>query len=241
MQKEVLLENSVNTDRKLAMSLYYKAKELMHQPLNKIPSLKEIEDLFKESIEVYPNMWASKLFLGELLFKQEKYKEAEIYLKDAINYVPDSVLAKYYLVECLKMNEQNKNVDNMDYREMLYILENNIRNFIKNALHTEFKEDWWDRGIPSPVRAKCAGRREQALKEERNEELLLFADFYHYKEIFNANKKIFANHIDIRKWGEKLTFVESLRNSIAHNRPFTKSSSKIKEYYLEFEKIMNKG
>ncbi len=240
MQKEVLVENSVNGERKRAMGLYYKAKDLMQQPLIKIPKLKEIERLFKESIEIYPDMWASKLFLRELLFKQEKYTEAEIYLKDAIKYVPDSVLARYYLSECLKLSSKNKNVDNIDYREVLYLLENNIRNFIKDALYNAFKEDWWDRGIPSSVRAKCAGRREQALKEERNEELLLFVDFYHYKEIFHSNKRIFANHLDIKKWGEKLTFIESLRNSIAHNRPYTKSSSKIKEYYLEFEKIMKK-
>ncbi|MDO8509449.1 MAG: tetratricopeptide repeat protein [Nanoarchaeota archaeon] len=240
MLKGAVLENAINDDRKKAMGLYYRAKELMQLPLSKIPSLKEVEELFKESIQIYPDMWASKLFLGELLFKQGKFDEAEGYLREAIKYVPDSILAKYYITECLKMNALNKNIDDMDYREILYVFENNIRHFIKTLLYLEFGNDWWDRGIPSSVRAKCAGRREQSLKEERHHELLLFADFYHYKEIFNANRKIFANYFDIKKWGEKLTFVESLRNSIAHNRPFPKSSLKIREYYEEFEDIVKK-
>ena len=241
MQKEVILENSLNEDRSKAMSLYYRAKEMMTRPINKISSFADIEYMFKESIKIYPDMWASKLFLGELLFKQGRFKEAEKYLKETIKYVPYSALAKFYLSECIKINSQNANIEDMDYREILYIFENNIRGFIKKLLYRQFKEDWWDQGIPSSVRARCAGRREQSLKEERSQELLLFADFYHYKEIFNLNKKIFANYLDTKKWGDKLTFVESLRNSIAHNRPFPKSSDKIKEYYLEFEQIVKKA
>ena len=122
----------------------------------------------------------------------------------------------------------------------MYLFENNLRDFIRTILKNNYGEEWWRKGIPKKVRAKCAARREEGLEEEKEAELLLFADFYDYKEVIEYNKKFFTSCIDTREWGNKLETIEPIRNAIAHNRPLPQSVSKIKLCYEDFQKVMEK-
>jgi len=221
------------------MNYYYLGKGLMKKPLANIDSIKEIESLFRQSLELAPNLWAPRAMLGELLYKQDKFKEAERCFRDLIARFPNSVSAKEYLSRCITLSSAKKE-DKASQKDSLCLFENNLRDFIRTILKNGYGEEWWRKGIPKKVRAKCAARREEGLEEEKEAELLLFADFYDYKEIIEYNKKFFTSCIDTREWGNKLEAIEPIRNAIAHNRPLPQSVSKIKNCYEDFQKVMEK-
>jgi len=224
-----------------AMNYYYLGKELMNKPLKDIDSVSEIESLFKKSIELAPHLWAPKILLGELLYKFGRCKEAEIYFRGSLKAVPDSGSIKEYLTKCISNNsEPSGKFHEHSKRDSLYLFENNVREFIRFLLEANYGGDWWRKGVPPKIRASCAGRREEALDEEKHADLLLFADFYNYKSIIESNKNIFASYIDIKEWGKKLNSLEPIRNAIAHNRPLTNAPSRVREYNLTFQKVMDK-
>lgn len=224
-----------------AMNHYYLGKELMRTPLRDLRSINEIEELFKRSIELGPRLWAPKIALGELLYKIGRYKEAEIYFKDSLDKVPEKSV-KEYLIKCISNNNTEicYYFENGKENDSLYVFENNVREFIRILLESNHKEDWWRKGVPKQVRAKCASRREEALDEEKESDLLLFADFYDYKMIIEDNKNIFSSYIDIKDWGKQLTIMEPIRNAIAHNRPLNEASVRVKECCIRFQKVMEK-
>jgi len=222
------------------MNYYYLGKGLMKKPLANIDSIKEIESLFKSALELAPNLWAPRAMLGELLYKQGKFKEAERCFRDLLARFPNSVSAKEYLSRCITLSSIKKEDKESLQKDSLYLFENNLRDFIRIVLKNGCGEGWWRKGIPKKVRAKCAARREEGLEEEKEAELLLFADFYDYKEIIEYNKKFFASRIDTKEWGNKLEAIEPIRNAIAHNRPLPQSVSKIKICYEDFQKVMEK-
>jgi len=78
------------------------------------------------------------------------------------------------------------------------------------------------------------------LDEEKEVDLLLFADFYDYRVIIEANKTIFSDYIDTKEWCSKLQDMEPIRNAIAHNRPLEQAPVRVRDYHLTFEKIIDK-
>ena len=224
------------------MNYYYLAKELMKKPLKEIYSVKEIEGLLKRSIEIKPQLWAPTILLGELLYKLGRFSEAEPYFKESLKYVPNSESVRVYLTKCLSKKTEptiNKysSESNQDY---LYIFENNVREFLRILLEENYGEDWWRKGVPPKIRASCAARREEALDEEKEADLLLFADFHDYRLIIESNKNIFSSYIDTKDWCKKLSEMEPIRNAIAHNRPLRIAPIRVSEYSMSFSKVMDK-
>lgn len=224
------------------MNYYYLAKELMKRPLKEIYSVREIEGYLKKAIEIKPQLWAPKILLGELLFKLGRFSEAEPYFKESLKYLPNSESVRVYLTKCLsKKTEPDINKysteSNQDY---MYIFENNVREFLRILLEESFSEDWWRKGVPPKIRATCAARREEGLDEEKEADLLLFADFHDYRLIIETNKNIFANYIDTKEWCKKLSEMEPIRNAIAHNRPLTIAPVRVTEYSMSFSQVMEK-
>src|SRR3989344_9429549 len=225
------------------MNYYYLAKEMMRKPLKDIESLTSIENFFKKSLELAPHLWAPKIMLGELLYKMGRFNEAEPYFKETLHKKGARAgSVKEYLAQCISKNSNPSGnmTDTSSKRDSLYLFENNVREFIRILLETNYGEDWWRQGIPPKVRAKCAFRREEALDEEREADLLLFADFYDYKIIIEANKTIFASYIDIKEWCQKLNDMEPIRNAIAHNRPLQNAPVRVSDYHVSFQKIIEK-
>ena len=107
-------------------------------------------------------------------------------------------------------------------------------------MEDSYGSNWWRKGVPQKVRAKCASRREEGLEEEREVDLLLFADFYDYKLIIEGNKTIFSSFIDTKDWCSKLQEMEPIRNAIAHNRPLTNAPIRVRDYHFSFQKVIDK-
>ena len=223
------------------MNYYYLAKELMKKPLKDIYSIKEIEGYLKRAIEIKPQLWAPKILLGELLYKLGRFSEAEPYFKESLDYVPNSESVKIYLTKCLsRRGEPNGNNYSESKQDSLYIFENNVREFLRILLEENYGEDWWRRGVPPKIRASCAARREEALDEEKEADLLSFADFHDYRTIIDSNKEIFTSYIDTKDWCKKLSEMEPIRNAIAHNRPLRIAPIRVSEYSISFSKVMEK-
>ena len=241
MNAEEYLKEKIKKNPQDPMNYYHLAKELMSRPLKSIESLATIENLFKKSIKLGPHLWAPKIFLGELLYKMGRLKEAEKYFKETVYRKVPGISVKEYLTKCLS-NTQNPegNFHQVSKRDSLYLFENNVREFIRILLEVSHGVGWWRKGVPQKVRAKCASRREEGLDEEKEVDLLLFADFYDYRIIIDSNKPIFASYIDTKEWCSKLQEMEPIRNAIAHNRPLTIAPVRVRDYHLGFQKIIDK-
>jgi len=241
MNAEEYFKEKIKKNPHDPMNYYYLGKELIRRPLKYIESLEVIENLFKKSIELGPHLWAPKIMLGELLYKMGRFKEAEPYFKDILNFykVPNEISVKEYLAKCISSSNPGGNYD-VSRRDSLYLFENNVREFIRILLEIKYGQEWWRNGVPKRVRAKCASRREEGLDEEKEADLLLFADFYDYKEILEENKEIFSNYTDVKEWCNKLKDMEPIRNAIAHNRPLTNAPVRVKDYHQTFQKIIDK-
>ncbi len=227
-------KEKIGSEPKNAINYYYLAKEYMLKvPIRVIPSLKEIENLLKKSLELDNKLWAPKIFLGELLFKQGKYLEAEKYFDKIIKEKPESVSIKEFLAKCIKHRGES-----LSEKELLYLFENDLRVFIKEKLENKFEGNWWREGIPTKTRSNCASRREEGLNEEKDLDLLLFANFYDYKEIIKQNKNLFGQIFDVKYWADKINSLEPIRNVIAHNRDLDKAFDEIKKCYDDFQKVV---
>mgnify|MGYP001583460294 CR=1 FL=1 len=243
MESEKYLKESIKKNPQDPMNYYYLGKELMNKRLRDIESLDSIEKLFKKSIEFGPHLWAPKILLGELLYKIGRIKEAEPYFKETLNYkVPNSnaISLKEYLAKCISKNSNPEGNFEVSKRDSLYLFENNVREFIRILLEIKHGQAWWRNGVPKKVRSKCASRREEGLDEEKEADLLLFADFYDYKEILEENKQVFSDYIDVKEWCNKLREMEPIRNAISHNRPLTNAPIRVRDYHLVFQKIIDK-
>ena len=242
MNTEEYLKDQIKKNPQDPMSYYYLGKEIMNKRLKDIENFDFIEGLFKKSIELGPHLWAPKIMLGELLYKMGRIKEAEPYFKETLkNKIPDNSTVKEYLTKCLaKSSSPQGNFHEVSRRDSLYLFENNVREIIRNLLEINHGTGWWREGVPQKVRAKCASRREEGLDEEKEVDLLLFADFYDYRVIIESNKNIFASYFDTKEWCSKLQEMEPIRNAIAHNRPLTSAPIRVGDYHSSFQKIIEK-
>src|SRR3989338_6112562 len=241
MNNEEYLKEQIKKNPQDPMNYYYLGKEMMSKKLKDVESFITIEKLLKQSINLGPHLWAPKIVLGELLYKMGRFKEAEPYFKESLSFfkVPNSVSVKEYLTKCIS-KKSPEGTHEHSKRDSLYLFENNVRELIRILLEANYGGGWWREGIPPKVRAKCASRREEGLDEEKEADLLSFADFFDYKIIIESNRHIFANYIDIKEWCDKLNDMEPIRNAIAHNRPLTTAPVRVSEYHLGFQKIIDK-
>jgi len=241
MNIEMYFKENIRRNPQDPMNYYYLGKELMNKKLRDIESLETIEKLFKQSVKLGPHLWAPKIMLGELLYKMGRFKEAEPYFKETLHREVPGFSVKEYLTKCIsKSSNPGGNFHEVSKRDSLYLFENNVREFIRILLEINYGHEWWRKGVPKRVRAKCASRREESLDEEKEVDLLLFADFYDYKIVIESNKPIFANYIDTREWCVRLQEMEPIRNAIAHNRPLTRAPVRLRDYHLSFQKIIDK-
>lgn len=222
-----------------AMPHYYLGKRLFSEPLKDLNSFEEIKKEFNNAIELAPKLYMAHYYLGRLFFILKDYKEAEKKFREVLKIRSNSILAREYLAKCLSASGAlDISPGKRSVRDLFFLFENEIRNFIGEKLKQNFGETWWRKGVPDKIRGDCAKRHEEGLDEERDANLLHFADFHDYRLIIEKNKNIFANCFDTKKWQAILSELEPIRNAIGHNRNLSeKAEAKVRKYYSDFQKI----
>lgn len=105
---------------------------------------------------------------------------------------------------------------------VLFCFENEIRDFIREALMEKEGLDWIDK-LPPKIKEHADSRREMALKdswlEGEKADLLGFVDFGHLAQIIIAKWDLFKDVIPTQHWlKQRMDELEKCRNFIAHNR-----------------------
>ena len=105
---------------------------------------------------------------------------------------------------------------------VLFCFENEIRDFIREALVEKEGADWQDR-LPPKIKEHAEGRRETAMKdtwlEGEKSDLLGFVDFGHLAQLIVAKWDHFKDIVPTQHWlKQRMEELEKARNFIAHNR-----------------------
>jgi len=105
---------------------------------------------------------------------------------------------------------------------VLYCFENEIREFIRDALLEQDGLQWQDK-LPSKVKSQAEARKAAAFKdswlEGEKSDLLGFVDFGHLALIIVERWDCFKDVVPTQHWlKQRMDELEKVRNFIAHNR-----------------------
>lgn len=105
---------------------------------------------------------------------------------------------------------------------VLYCFENEIRDFIRDALIEKEGQDWIDK-LPPKIKEHAESRRDVALKdswlEGEKADILGFVDFGQLAQIIIAKWEHFKDILPTQHWlKQRMDELEKSRNFIAHNR-----------------------
>ena len=105
---------------------------------------------------------------------------------------------------------------------VLFCFENEIRDFIRDALEEKEGVDWQDK-LPAKIKAFAESRRETAIKdswlEGEKTDLLGFTDFGHLALLIIDKWEHFKDIVPSQHWlKQRMDELEKVRNFIAHNR-----------------------
>lgn len=120
---------------------------------------------------------------------------------------------------------------------VLFCFENEIRDFIREALVEKEGPAWIDK-LPSKIKEHAETRREAALRdswlEGEKSDLLGFVDFGQLALIIVAKWDIFKDVIPTQHWlKQRMDELEKCRNFIAHNRMLLPSEFQRIYMYIE--------
>lgn len=161
------------------------------------------------------------LFRG-LMFEAE----AETFRRAGIQIGADSTEAEESLLkEALapfSVLRRNKALEMARLFAVLFCFENEIRDFIREALEEKEGADWIEK-LPPKIKEHAETRREMALKdswlEGEKADLLGFVDFGQLAQIIIAKWDHFKDVIPTQHWlKQRMDELEKSRNFIAHNR-----------------------
>jgi len=105
---------------------------------------------------------------------------------------------------------------------VLFCFENEIRDFIREALEEKEGVDWQDK-LPPKIKEHAESRRETAHKdtwlEGEKADLLGFVDFGQLAQVIIAKWEHFKDVVPTQHWlKQRMDEIEKARNFIAHNR-----------------------
>lgn len=117
---------------------------------------------------------------------------------------------------------RNKALEMARLYAVLFCFENEIRDFVREALMEKEGADWLEK-LPPKIREHAEGRKEAALKdswlEGEKTDLFGFVDFGHLAQIIVAKWEIFKDIVPTQHWlKQRMDELEKSRNFIAHNR-----------------------
>lgn len=115
-----------------------------------------------------------------------------------------------------------------DVYELLYCLENSIRELIESTLREAFVETWWEDGIDSSIRKSAEKRRDDDARARwhgpRGESLLSYVDFPQYADIILKQWTHFEALLGDEAWVQY--YFEELnrtRRALAHTGRLTEA------------------
>ena len=126
---------------------------------------------------------------------------------------------------------------------VLFCFENEIRDFIREALVEKEGPGWIDK-LPPKIKEHAESRRETAFKdswlEGEKSDLLGFIDFGQLAQIIVAKWEIFRNVIPTQHWlRQRMDELEKCRNFIAHNRMLLPSEfQRIYMYIADWNRVI---
>ena len=126
---------------------------------------------------------------------------------------------------------------------VLFCFENEIRDFIREALTEKEGADWVDK-LPPKIKEHAESRRDTAMKdswlEGEKSDLLGFVDFGHLAQIIIAKWDFFRDVIPTQHWlKQRMDELEKCRNFIAHNRMLLPSEfQRIYMYISDWNRVI---
>jgi hypothetical protein len=161
------------------------------------------------------------LFRG-LMFEAE----ADVFRKAGIQIGSNETAAEENLLrEALApfgVTRRNQAIEMARLYAVLFCFENEIRDFIREALEEKEGNDWQEK-LPSKIKEQAETRRDSAMKdtwlEGEKSDLLGFVDFGHLAMIIVAKWEHFKDIVPTQHWiKQRMEELEKARNFIAHNR-----------------------
>jgi hypothetical protein len=152
--------------------------------------------------------------------------EAERFRRAGIQIGADSTEAEESLLkEALapfSLIRRNNALEMARLFAVLFCFENEIRDFIREALEEKEGHNWMEK-LPPKIKEHAESRRDAALKdswlEGEKADLLGFVDFGHLAQIIISKWDHFKDSVPTQHWlKQRMDELEKSRNFIAHNR-----------------------
>lgn len=163
----------------------------------------------------------SFLFRG-LMFEAE----ADVFRRAGIRVGADASAAEQSLLEeslaPFGVSRRNQALEMGRLYPVLFCFENEVRDFIREALIEKEGPDWQSQ-LPPKIKSHAEGRRDAALKdswlEGEKTDLLGFVDFGQLAQIIIDKWDHFKDIVPTQHWlKQRMDEMEKSRNFIAHNR-----------------------
>ena len=165
--------------------------------------------------------------LRDFLFRGLMFEaEADVFRRAGIQIGSSSTEAEETLLqEALApfgVTRRNQALEMARLYAVLFCFENEIRDFIREALEETEGVDWQDK-LPAKIKEHAESRRDAALKdtwlEGEKSDLLGFVDFGHLAQIIVAKWEHFKDLVPTQHWiSQRMEELEKARNFIAHHR-----------------------
>lgn len=165
--------------------------------------------------------------LRDFLFRGLMFEaEAERFRRAGIQVGANSTADQEHLFEealaPFGISRRNSAIEMARLYAVLYRFENEIRDFIREALEEKEGLDWQDK-LPAAIKQHAETRRETALKdswlEGEKTDLLGFVDFGQLGQIIIAKWEHFKDVVPTQHWlKQRMDELEKVRNFVAHNR-----------------------
>ena len=161
------------------------------------------------------------MFRG-LMFEAEAetFRRAGIQIGSSTSESEEALL--YEALSPFGIARRNRALEMARIYAMLFCFENEIRDFIREALAEKEGPTWQD-SLPIKIKEFAESRRDAALKdswlEGEKSDLLGFVDFSHLAQIIIAKWDHFKAIVPTQHWlKQRMEEIEKARNFIAHNR-----------------------
>ncbi len=161
------------------------------------------------------------LFRG-LMFEAEadRFRRAGIQIGAISTGAQESLLQE--ALAPFSVSRRNNALEMARLYAVLHCFENEIRDFIRDALEEKEGLDWLEK-LPPKIKEYAESRRDTALKdswlEGEKADLLSFVDFGQLAQIIIAKWDHFRDVLPTQHWlKQRMDELEKSRNFIAHNR-----------------------
>ena len=161
------------------------------------------------------------LFRG-LMFEAEaeRFRRAGIQIGSASTEAEEALLRES--LAPFSVQRRNNALEMARLYAVLFCFENEIRDFIRDALEEKEGHDWIEK-LPQKIKEHAESRCDTALKdswlEGEKSDLLGFVDFGQLAQIIVAKWEHFKDVLPTQHWiKQRMDELEKSRNFIAHNR-----------------------